>query len=430
MKKLLAVIIILLFVGMSFNSISGIQIDNKPVNISNRGDTLYVGGNGSGNYSKIQDAINDASDGDTVFVYDDSSPYYELLLIEKSIFLIGENKETTIIDGNYNGTVIIIRANDVTISHFTICNCLGDPYYVIDAENCKNLVIRDNIIIKTKREHNYGSGIILKNCSENLIQDNEIKGYWYIYNYDCIGITINDDCVDINISGNDIYEFTTCIKLTGNNCYNNIIYKNYIHSSWIGMEVESDRNKIINNTISNNIHSGIILTSNNNLISGNVIKHIEGSHLGAFSFGIIGKNNLIQKNYIAENSVGLSFDSDNGNNSILHNYISKNIFGILCSSTGDYLAYNEISNNEYGISCTDSSCIFMRNNIVQNGENADFFNFFQYFYRKNKWKNNYWSDYVGNRISPKIIYGEIYLFFFTIPWYQFDWHPASEPYDI
>ena len=33
------------------------------------GNTLYVGGSGPGNYTKIQDAINDANDGDTVYVY-------------------------------------------------------------------------------------------------------------------------------------------------------------------------------------------------------------------------------------------------------------------------------------------------------------------------------------------------------------------------
>jgi hypothetical protein len=36
-----------------------------------RGKTLYVGGSGEGNYTKIQDAIDNASKGDTVFVYDE-----------------------------------------------------------------------------------------------------------------------------------------------------------------------------------------------------------------------------------------------------------------------------------------------------------------------------------------------------------------------
>lgn len=52
------------------------------------GRTLYVGGNGPNNYTKIQDAIDNANDGDTVFVY--NGIYYERLFINKTINLIGE----------------------------------------------------------------------------------------------------------------------------------------------------------------------------------------------------------------------------------------------------------------------------------------------------------------------------------------------------
>ena len=41
------------------------------------GNTLYVGGTGPGNYSKIQEAIDNASDGDTIIVY--SGTYVEQL---------------------------------------------------------------------------------------------------------------------------------------------------------------------------------------------------------------------------------------------------------------------------------------------------------------------------------------------------------------
>jgi hypothetical protein len=64
---------------------------------ASKGKTLYVGGSGPGNYTKIQDAIDDASDGDTVFVYDDSSPYYKNMVIDKKINLTGEHRETTVI---------------------------------------------------------------------------------------------------------------------------------------------------------------------------------------------------------------------------------------------------------------------------------------------------------------------------------------------
>ena len=47
------------------------------------GNILYVGGNGPNNYTKIQDAIDDASNGDTIFVY--NGTYYENVIINKII---------------------------------------------------------------------------------------------------------------------------------------------------------------------------------------------------------------------------------------------------------------------------------------------------------------------------------------------------------
>ena len=69
---------------------------------------MYVGGSGPGNYTRIQSAIDYAFDGDTVFVYDDSSPYYENIEVKKSVYLIGENKDTTIINGGGNLQVITV----------------------------------------------------------------------------------------------------------------------------------------------------------------------------------------------------------------------------------------------------------------------------------------------------------------------------------
>jgi alkylation response protein AidB-like acyl-CoA dehydrogenase len=98
------------------------------------GNTLYVGGNGAGNYSKIQDAIDNATDGETVFVFNDSSPYYERVTVRKSIRLIGENQRTTVIE--YRNTyfpisiTVSLTADDVTFSGFTVRT--GGMFFGID----------------------------------------------------------------------------------------------------------------------------------------------------------------------------------------------------------------------------------------------------------------------------------------------------------
>jgi len=98
MRTLVVISIILLCIGA--NVVTGFHT-NSPNNPEplDRNNWLYVGGSGPGNYTTIQSAINAASPGDTVFVYDDSSPYLETLVIPTSLSLIGENKQTTIIDG-------------------------------------------------------------------------------------------------------------------------------------------------------------------------------------------------------------------------------------------------------------------------------------------------------------------------------------------
>lgn len=97
------------------------EMETENVNLN--GKILYVGGSGPGNFTSIQEAINAAGDGDIIFVYDDTSPYHEHIIINKSVNLIGENRKTTIVDGKCNQTeytVIKITANHVSISNFTI----------------------------------------------------------------------------------------------------------------------------------------------------------------------------------------------------------------------------------------------------------------------------------------------------------------------
>ena len=72
MKKLLSIGIIILFFGLVVNPISSINLDRKPINLFSNGDTLCVGGSGPNNYTRIQDAINDANSG---LFHADGSPF-------------------------------------------------------------------------------------------------------------------------------------------------------------------------------------------------------------------------------------------------------------------------------------------------------------------------------------------------------------------
>src|SRR4030042_4312728 len=101
MKKEVTYVIIALFLSLVFISTANASVFGEfssSILLRNyTGDILYVGGTGPHNYSRIQDAIDNASTGDTLFVYANSSPYYENIIIEKEhIKLIGEDKYSTI----------------------------------------------------------------------------------------------------------------------------------------------------------------------------------------------------------------------------------------------------------------------------------------------------------------------------------------------
>jgi parallel beta-helix repeat protein len=227
-RKSLVFGIILLFICSSFVSGFNIQINNKNNIIScGLGNTLYVGGEEPENYEKIQDAIDEALDGDTVFVYDDSSPYYENIYIEKSINLIGEDDDTTVIDGNNYGDVVsIYSCKKVLISGFTIQNSgnYTSPFGWINAGVSLwgayyTSIIGNNI-------QNNLCGVQLYCSDDNNISGNVISSNEYgVYFPPSLGY-----CEYNIISGNIIRDNDKgiCIISPENNC---IVHNNFIKNT-------------------------------------------------------------------------------------------------------------------------------------------------------------------------------------------------------
>ena len=303
-KKGLIIGIIVLFVGAIVLPSTGSTVMIKSSLSTSEGNILYVGGSGPGNYSSIQVAIDDANPGDTVFVYDDSSPYYENVVIDKTINLIGEDKNTTIVDGDTtsdgvpDGDCITISANGVTIDGFEIKN----GYSGIIGET-DNSVIKNNIIHDNLNYNGYnGMGICFwGDNDDNQILNNEI------YNNDRQGIFIGyEDTTEIS-SGNTI---------SGNEIYNNGLYTqpNGPDASAYGIQLwNSDGNTIDDNEVYNHddwfpyggdfdFAQGIYLCDSfNNIVTKNDL-YDNNYGVGAWSPDRTPVSNQINYNYIYDNT--------------------------------------------------------------------------------------------------------------------------------
>jgi parallel beta-helix repeat protein len=218
---------------------------------------LYVGGSGPGNFTTIQSAVDAAEEGDTIFVYDDSSPYSirNRIIITKTISLIGENAETTIIEKSEKGTTgpcIDIRpeVDNVTIRGFTIHG-------------------GTNVIINTI----YDTGIVLAGAnhwiSDNIIEDT----YVGIYIYKSLNTVISGNHFYNNPGGAILHTESQGVWF-----FNNIFINN---TGGIILDYQSQQATISNNTFTNDgvfISDAVNTTFSNNIINGKPLLYREGAN--------------------------------------------------------------------------------------------------------------------------------------------------------
>ena len=321
-----------------------------------------------GNRGYIQDLIDNASDGDTIYI--PSGIYYENIIINKSISLVGEDKNITIIDGGGNyPPVVYISADWVNISGFTIQNGTNGPTPgIVIGYSCYN-----NITGNILRNNDFG--IELGNSSSNIIKGNTCSN-------NLCGIVLIEKTNNNTITDNNISNNYGGIEFNGHfgSCNDNIIKGNNISSNYeCGIySYYSNENNITGNNISNNFNGIKVYESNSNIITNNNIIGNGDHSCWTYSGGILlnrSYGNTIIDNNISYNAFyGIALASSNYN-IITGNEIKQNGCIIPPSGDGIYLDKSDnntlidniISNNFYGIRLSSSSSTITDNSFFNDG---------------------------------------------------------------
>jgi hypothetical protein len=165
----------------------------------------------------IQEAINNAVDGDTIIVQNGIhiEGQYPVFL-NRSITLAGQSVTETVINGN--GTdrgILLVKANGVRVFNLTIQNTTEN--FAVSGVSLVNVMFTEvsNCILT-----NCGSGLGLTNSSENNVTRNNIR------NNKSFGVYLHSASSSNIISGNNVTGNPTGISIADTSCQHNMIYHN------------------------------------------------------------------------------------------------------------------------------------------------------------------------------------------------------------
>jgi len=155
-----------------------------------------------GDYATIQQAVNAVSCGSMILV--SSGVYHEHVIVNKSLELIGNDRTSTVIDSDDNGTAITVMADNVVVQGFTLQNSsyllARGAIHLVESNNCtlSNSILTHNacfgIFLERSNSNNvsgnlasfnggstngdlpWGGGVGALESNDNLIQGNAIVG--------------------------------------------------------------------------------------------------------------------------------------------------------------------------------------------------------------------------------------------------------------
>jgi parallel beta-helix repeat protein len=284
-KKTAISLIVFLALGLTiFTSANAVQITSD----SNENFTIIVDKNGEGDYTTIQDAVNNAQDGFTVFVK--RGEYVEIIDIKKRINLVGEDKDSTLISpiSEKNKYAIRLGAPGATISRLSIKNGAPGLYASGIRVTSSGTEIRDCNIYDTP------IGIVI--WTSNNIVDN--CNFWGCTDEGIALIgTEYSDCSNNEITNCIFRENCDGIELqySSNNIISNCDFHDNTHTGIDGIASSNNENTIIDCRIYNNEVHGIYFHSS----SENQIKDcfIYDNEDGNIVFNDCSEDNQITSNF-------------------------------------------------------------------------------------------------------------------------------------
>jgi parallel beta-helix repeat protein len=376
--------------------------------------TWTVDDDGGADFTGIQEAINNASDGDTIIVH--SGVYYENVIVNKSVTLKGIGQP--VVDARGKGDAITLTADGITVEEFSATNCSwwGGGIKIISSNNTitgnnvsnneEGIYLDDSSSNNTITGNNASInvfGIRLHSSSNNVITGNNASSNWCgISLYSSSNNTIAGNNVRNNywkdtyrnsrgrLQGISLVYFCNNNTITGNNVSNN--------DDGIGLSYFSNNNTITGNNVSNNNDYGIVLSSSrsntityntflneglsvdysyqntveNNTVNDKPLVYLEDASdyrvEDAGQVILVNCTNITVENLdLSHSSVGIKL-LNTKDSKVLNNTVSNNIISIdLSSSSNNTITGNNASNNSYhGISLSYSSKNTITGNNVCN----------------------------------------------------------------
>jgi parallel beta-helix repeat protein len=249
-------------------------------------------------YGTIQSAIDapETLNGQTIVV--GHGIYYERVVVNKSISLIGDSQETVTVDGNGTGSVIKVTANNARIGRFTVRNGSNG----IEVAGSNNALVTENVVVNTTNwaiyasystnctirnniaANNTYSGILVTNSRDFAVSDNSAYGnggYGINANNSRNGLIEHNDAFANYYDGIGLSSVSVNCTIAGNNVFNNSIYGIWVDSDCAGNTI------YVNNLVRNGIHAlaGNLTNNWDSGFEGNYWSNYEGADMNNDGIG-------------------------------------------------------------------------------------------------------------------------------------------------